>query len=115
MAQLYIAILFPMSGEGGGGVPTPPIFLPPTAPPGIWPSPGYPTHPIAPGGPPPGIWPSPGVPTHPIAPGGPPSSPPSTEGDWVYSPLYGWVWLPAGSGGKPVPAPPDEVTPSPTP
>jgi hypothetical protein len=162
MAQLYIAILFPMGGEGGGGVPTPPIFLPPTAPPGIWPSPGhpahpiapggppptiwpgpgvptppiyypptppggggappgiwpspgYPAHPIAPGGPPPGIWPSPGVPTHPIAPGGAPSSPPSTEGDWVYSPLYGWVWLPAGSGGKPVPAPPDEVIPSPTP
>src|SRR5580765_5122931 len=36
------------------------------------PPPGYPAHPIAPGGPPPGIWPSPGHPAHPIAPGGPP-------------------------------------------
>lgn len=33
---------------------------------GIWPSPGHPAHPIAPGGPPPGIWPSPGHPAHPI-------------------------------------------------
>jgi hypothetical protein len=50
-----------------GGEPTPPIYYPP----GIWP-PGFPTHPIAPGGPPPGIWPGPGYPAHPIAPGGPP-------------------------------------------
>jgi hypothetical protein len=28
--------------------------------------PGFPTHPIAPGGPPPVVWPGPGVPTHPI-------------------------------------------------
>jgi hypothetical protein len=98
------------------GYPAHPI-APGGPPPGIWPSPGYPAHPIAPGGPPPGIWPSPGVPTHPIAPGGPPSSPPSTEGDWVYSPLYGWVWMPAGSGGKPIPAPPEggEAPSTPTP
>jgi hypothetical protein len=39
--------------EGGGLTPSHPIVLPPTQPPGIWPSPGYPAHPIAPGGPPP--------------------------------------------------------------
>jgi hypothetical protein len=49
-----------VGGTGGG------------EPPGIWPSPGHPAHPIAPGGPPPGIWPSPGHPAHPIAPGGQP-------------------------------------------
>lgn len=37
------------------------------SPPIIWPGPGYPAHPIAPGGPP-------GYPAHPIAPGGPPPS-----------------------------------------
>jgi hypothetical protein len=76
--------------SGSGLTPTHPIVLPPQQPPGIWPSPGYPAHPIAPGGPPPGIWPSPGhpehpiyfpptgiwpspgYPAHPIAPGGPP-------------------------------------------
>lgn len=135
---------------GGGPI------IPPTQPPGIWPSPGYPAHPIAPGGPPPSvqhpivlppnsIWPGvpahpivivppgsiwPGVPTHPIVlplppeagqppgiwPGGhpehpivippdKPTEPPDTSagGDWVYSPVYGWVWVPAGSGGKPQP------------
>jgi hypothetical protein len=88
----FIALIVPMGG-GGGGEPSHPIVLPPGAPPGIWPSPGHPAHPIAPGGPPvgiwpgpgvptppiyyppglpPGIWPSPGHPAHPIAPGGPP-------------------------------------------
>jgi hypothetical protein len=45
-----------------GGTPEHPIVEPP------YPSqgPGFPTHPIAPGGPPPGIWPSPGHPAHPI-------------------------------------------------
>jgi hypothetical protein len=105
----------------GGGFPSHPIVIPPP-PVGIWPSPGYPTHPIAPGGPPLGFWGgvAPPYPTHPIAPGGPPTrptEPPSTEGDWVYSPVYGWVWMPAGSGGKPVPAPPEggEAPPTPTP
>ena len=46
-----------------GGEPTHPIVLPPT---GIWPDPGQPTHPIAPGGEPPSIWPDPGLPSHPI-------------------------------------------------
>jgi hypothetical protein len=118
------------------GYPSHPIAGPP---PGIWPSPGHPAHPIAPGGPPPGYWggiappypshpiapggPPPGywggvappLPTHPIAPGGRPSEPPSTEGDWAYSPIYGWVWVPAGSGGKPVPAPPEGGGEVPTP
>jgi hypothetical protein len=55
------------------GYPAHPI-APGGPPPGIWPDPGYPAHPIAPGGPPPGIWPGPGYPAHPIAPGGPPPS-----------------------------------------
>lgn len=46
-----------IGGPGGpGGI----------GPPSIWPSPGYPAHPIAPGGPPPSIWPDPGYPAHPI-------------------------------------------------
>jgi hypothetical protein len=61
----FLAIVIPIgSGYPDQGLPVPP--------PGIWPGPGVPTHPIAPGGPPPGIWPSPGHPSHPIAPGGPP-------------------------------------------
>jgi hypothetical protein len=79
--------------------------------PGIWPSPGYPTHPIAPGGgpstgpgfpthpiapggPPVGIWPSPGYPTHPIAPGGPP------PGVWPSPPVGVWP-NPPGGGNYP--------------
>jgi hypothetical protein len=77
----FLALITPLSS---GGEPTHPIYNPP------YPSqgPGFPTnpiapggpplgfwggtappwvsHPIAPGGPPPQIWPSPGVPTHPI-------------------------------------------------
>jgi hypothetical protein len=79
------------------GVPTHPIYWPPS----IWPSPGYPAHPIAPGGPPPGIWPSPGHPAHPIAPGGEEGE--GDGGKWAWSPMYGWVWLPSGSGDKPHP------------
>jgi hypothetical protein len=110
-----------------GGAPAWPAhpIAPGGSPPGIWPSPGYPAHPIAPGGPPPGIWPSPGHPAHPIAPGGPPpgiwpspghpehpiyfppsqppGQPPSDEGKWAWSPIYGWVWVPSGSGDKPHP------------
>jgi hypothetical protein len=95
----------------------PPIFYPP------YPStgPGFPTHPIAPGGPPPGIWggaPIPGYPAHPIAPGGPPSfghpehpinEPPTGGANWVlvFIPGVGWVWaIVPGAGGAP--EPPDE-------
>jgi hypothetical protein len=52
-------------------LPTHPIVIPPDAqpvPPEVWPGPGKPTHPIAPGG-------SSGTPTHPIAPGGGPAHP----------------------------------------
>jgi hypothetical protein len=65
-------------GRPDNSLPVPPPGYPahpiaPGGPPvGIWPDPGYPSHPIAPGGPPPGVWPGPGYPTHPIAPGGPP-------------------------------------------
>jgi hypothetical protein len=48
----------------GPGFPTNPI-APGGPPPGVW-NPVFPTNPIAPGGPPPGIWPSPGHPAHPI-------------------------------------------------
>lgn len=108
---------FPGPQPGAPGQPTHPIYNPP------YPSqgPGFPTNPIAPGGPPPGIWggggvgnypdagfpapqPPPGQPTHPIAPGGQPGQPPQEgQGGWVFSPYYGWVWEPAGSGGKPRP------------
>jgi hypothetical protein len=90
--------------------------------------PGFPTHPIAPGGPPPGIWPGPGVPTPPIyypptvwppptgggpgLPEGPPGGkphPPSGGGDWVWSPIYGWVVLP----GTPEAPEAPEATPKP--
>ena len=102
--------------EIGGG----PI-VPPTQPPGIWPSPGVPTHPIyyppVISGPP-GPWPTP--PIYLPQPPEKPTEPPSTDGKWAYSPIYGWVWVPADSGGKPTPpdggvppteTPPPEVTP----
>jgi hypothetical protein len=79
MTQPFMAMIIPIAGGrpdqglpgqppgiwGGGNVPmpTPPIYYPPSGggggggqPPGIWPSPGHPSHPIAPGGRPPGIW-----------------------------------------------------------
>ena len=78
------------------GVPTHPIVLPPP----------HPAHPIV--IPPDSI--APGVPSHPIAlPGDPwwgtepPTQPPSGGWEWVYSPIYGWVLLPPGEGGKPQP------------
>jgi hypothetical protein len=87
-------------------VPAHPIVpAPPGTPPGvIWPSPGHPAHPIAPGGAPPTA-------THPIAPGGSPPRPdqtlPPTGMDphpshpiasgtyWclVYLPGFGWKYV----------------------
>lgn len=107
--------------EVGGG----PII--PGEPPGIWPSPGHPAHPIAPGGPPPGIWPSPGVPTHPIVippdlgvmvvpkpPESPPKTPdqpvaPSAETqNYGWHPAFGWGYFAPNQavpkGGAPAPA-----------
>lgn len=93
-------------GIGGGPV------IPPEGekPPGIWPSPGRPEHPIAPGGRPPGIWggsgglPKPpgvwpgGHPEHPIAPGGPeippiPTDPPPDGADKPPPEGGGWGFV----------------------
>jgi hypothetical protein len=82
--------------EGGGLTPSHPIVLPPTQPPGIWPSPGHPEHPIV-YPPPPGIWPSPGYPAHPIAPGGPPPG----------------IWPSPGHPEHPIYFPPTGIWPSP--
>jgi hypothetical protein len=83
---------------------------------GIWPSPGVPTHPIAPGGPPPGIWPSPGYPAHPIAPGGPPPSIWPSPGVPTH-PIY-WppsIWPDPGYPAHPIApgGPPPGIWPSP--
>ena len=69
-------------------MPTPPIYFPPTQPPVIWPSPGVPAHPIV---------------LPPDQPVEPPEGGPPPGGQWVWSPVYGWVWAPSGSGGKPKP------------
>lgn len=69
--------------EVGGG---------PVQPPQIWPSPGRPAHPIAPGGEPPSIWPGPGDPDFPI------QVPPSIWPD----PPEGQAPIP----GHPLPIPP---------
>lgn len=131
----YPPQIWPTPPSGGGGQP-PGIW----GPPGPWPSP--PIHlPPSGGGSPPGIWgppgPWPSPPIH-LPPGGggqppggggqPPQGPPGGEGHWAYSPVYGWVWVPSGSGGKPQPpstggevppeggeAPPDPNAPTPTP
>jgi hypothetical protein len=89
LMQPFLAMIIPVGG-GEPGYPAHPI-APGGPPPGIWPGPGYPAHPIAPGGPPPGIWPGPGYPAHPIAPGGPPP--------WVSHPIPPTVWPnPPGQG-----------------
>jgi hypothetical protein len=113
--ESFLAWIMPIST---GGHPEHPIVLPPQQPPGIWPSPGYPSHPIyipptgiwpSPGYPahpiynPPGIWPSPGYPAHPIVlppeQGGPP------PGIW---PSPGFPSHPIAPGG-----PPPSIWPSP--
>jgi hypothetical protein len=108
-------LFFSDLGVGGGPMPGGPGG------PGIWPSPGVPTHPIA--GPPPGIWPSPGhpdqglpqppqiwpapgVPTHPIA-GQPPY--PSQGGPFPTHPI---VLPPYQPGGPPVTIWPNPGRPS---
>jgi hypothetical protein len=65
-----------------GGEPTHPIAGPP---PGIWPSPGYPAHPIAPGGAPPEIWGPILTPEHPIY---LPIMPPEGSGLEPTQPIY---------------------------
>jgi hypothetical protein len=103
----FLAWIIPQSV----GSPEHPIVYPPnpSQPPGIWPSPGYPAHPIAPGGPPPGIWPGPGYPAHPIAPGGPPPgiwpSPGQPSHPIVYPPPPG-IWPSPGHPEHPIVLPP---------
>jgi hypothetical protein len=101
MAAIPVTIIGTMTysdvGVGGGPMPggptpMPPIYYPPQQPPGVWPSPGVPTHPIAPGGQPPEVWPGPGQPAHPIAPGGAP------PGIW---PSPGYPAHPIAPGGGP--------------
>jgi hypothetical protein len=101
--QPYLALITPLSGgHPDQGLPPQPVYPDqglPGQPPGIWPSPGHPAHPIAPGGRPPGIWggppsypdqglppggsvgvwPSPGVPTHPWVPPAGEELPPPPE------------------------------------
>jgi hypothetical protein len=90
----------------------PPIYNPP----GIWPGPGYPAHPIAPGGPPPGIWPPPGGPPGigggPIIPPSPPLGTWGGDAPWpgyATPPIAGppiFNPLPPDSGYQPPPFPP---------
>jgi hypothetical protein len=124
MTQPFLALITPLTGDGGGGgsgnVPTHPIVTPPTGkPPGIWGGPPLypdqglpgpqprPEHPITlppyePGGPPVQIWPSPGHPSHPIVippppppPAGEAVKPPPEGGGWGYAPNAGWGYFPA--------------------
>jgi hypothetical protein len=102
MSNGFLAYIVPVTGGGpvdpGFGVPGWPAhpIAPGGKPPGTWggdaPWPGYATPPIAPGGKPPSIWPSPGHPAHPIAPGGQPPG----------------IW---GGGNEPFPTPPIVLPP----
>jgi hypothetical protein len=115
MTQPFLAYIFPLAT---GGQPDQGL---PGQPPGIWPSPGHPAHPIAPGGPPPGVWPGPGYPTHPIAPGGPPPRPshpivippdalgPGTPSHPIVIPPE--IWPQPGVPSHPIVIPPDAIAP----
>lgn len=102
----FLAWIVPVTEPPSGGTP-------PSQPPGIWP-PGYPAHPIAPGGPPPGIWP-PGYPAHPIAPGGPPPgiwpSPDYPAHPIVIPPLPPSIWPSPGFPAHPIVLPPGSTIP----
>jgi hypothetical protein len=103
MAQPFLAMIIPVSsGAPDQGLPG--------VPPGVN-VPGFPTHPIAPGGGGGvGIWPSPGYPSHPIAPGGQP------PGIWPQPPVGIWPRPPGGGGGGGAPdnsLPPGAVIPPP--
>ena len=113
-------------GSLGPGVPAHPIVIPTPPPPGIWPSPGHPAHPIqpVPPGQPPGIWGPPGPwPTPPIhlpptggdgGGGQPPGvwppgsgidmlSQPISGGGYIigWHPALGYVWMPLGGASGP--------------
>jgi hypothetical protein len=98
-----VTLLAPMPG-GGGGVPTPPIYLPPQLPPGVWPQP--------PGQQPPGIWGGGNVPmpTPPIYLPGAPSGPGSPAHPIILPPNVVWPPLEgAGAPSHPIVIPPDGV------
>ena len=101
---------------GGGPMPGgPPLGIWGGAPPTVgYPlpvPPGTPAHPIVLPPLPPGIWgPTDPRPSHPIAMPKPPEDLP--EGGWAWSPVYGWVWVPFGGGGKPKPPSTPEETPA---
>jgi hypothetical protein len=98
----FLALITPLSEAA-----QPPIGQPPS----IWPDPGYPAHPIAPGGPPPGIWPGPGAPGHPIAPGGGPAHPIVIPPDAIKPGVPSHpIYLP-GSPEHPIVIPPDAIAP----
>lgn len=90
---------------GGGGVVSPPIYYPPYP---SW-GPGFPTNPIAPGGPPPVAgWPGVGAPifpSNPIAPGG--TTPP-----WGIQ-LPPSIWPSPGRPDNSLPGLPPTIWPSP--
>ena len=112
MAEPFLALITPLSS---GGVPTHPI-APGGPPPGIWPDPGHPAHPIvippdaiAPGVPthpiylPPVIWPSPGHPAHPIV------LPPGSIGPGL--PTHPIVLPPPAHPSHPIVIPPGAIAP----
>src|SRR4029077_935055 len=85
-------------------------------PPGIWPSPGHPSHPIAPGGRPPGIWggpplyPDQGLPGPQPMPTPPIYLPPGTlPGTKAEAPIY----IPPTGGVPGVPTHPIVIPPAP--
>jgi hypothetical protein len=114
--KAYIIIDEPMQP----GYPAHPI-APGGPPPEVWPGPGYPAHPIAPGGQPPGFWGgSPAWPSHPIYPGGPPPGPSQGPGFPTHPivlpppPQPGQppeIWPKPGQPAHPIVIPPDAVSP----
>lgn len=85
--------------------PVDPGFGQPGPPPGVWPSPGHPAHPIAPGGPPPGIWGGPWQPPQ-VWPQPPQWGGPVDPGYGVPRPPGTW-----GGAGEPMPTPPIVIPP----
>jgi hypothetical protein len=125
LMEPFLALITPLAGGQAPGVPTPPIYYPPE----IWPKPGYPAHPIAPGGgpahpiviPPDAI--APGVPEHPIVlpppePGHPIIIPPDAIAPGVPShPIYlpPSIWPDPGVPAHPIApgGPPPGIWPGP--
>ena len=89
--EMFAATIEPISSEPG--TPTHPIVIPdPPVPPD--PPIDVPPGPVDPGYSPPWAQVPPGT-----------QPPPLPPGRWIYVPDLGWVWKPAGGGGKPSPLP----------